>query len=426
MGDRQFMNMAFNALIEPAVDGEGPWNWILTFPGWMPSELQGFNKKFAVRMLSSVTEYELLEPWVDFSEEQPLSIRLRVKRLPAFYFGNIVFPNFLIVAGAFASFAVPADEIADRLSVTVTLMLAAVAFMFIVSTMLPKVSYLTIMDYYILVGFGLLMLMIAENAIAGIEGFTLEYSDDIDLIFAIALGAIWLGIHIVGTVALLRKECLRVTWEEMGEIDKAEDDEAEFVYADSKYVNGKEETTYGKEQWAKYKKFEVLERADLYARDNGIKRTGTFAMKLKKEQQRKATENFNAVEEEEEENKEKETKSEGAEAGAGTSATAYVPSKVEKVASASPSSSAAPKEDEEPIAKEESEKEKEMEAPVMSDEPRQSHGYTETVLVNADEAEVEEPQSPSEVDDEAAEEKPLKGDDAEKADADAESPGYKE
>ena len=80
------------------------------------------------------------------------------------------------------------DEIADRLSVTVTLMLAAVAFMFIVSTMLPKVSYLTIMDYYILVGFGLLMLMIAENAIAGIEGLQ-DYSDDIDLICAIVFGS---------------------------------------------------------------------------------------------------------------------------------------------------------------------------------------------------------------------------------------------
>ncbi len=104
--DRQFMNMAFNALIEPTIEGEGQWNWILEYPDWMPSELKDFNKPFAVRMLSSVTEYELLEPWVDFSGEQPLSIRLRVNRLPAFYFGNIVFPNFLIVAGSAISVSV--------------------------------------------------------------------------------------------------------------------------------------------------------------------------------------------------------------------------------------------------------------------------------------------------------------------------------
>ena len=140
-------------------------------------------------MISSITEYELLEPWVDFSTTQPLSIRLRVNRLPAYYFGNIIFPNFLIVAGCFSAFVIPREDIADRLSVTVTLMLAAVAFRFIVSTMLPKVSYLTIMDYYLLVGFVALILMIAENAIVGIPALD-ESGAAIDLWCALIFGGI--------------------------------------------------------------------------------------------------------------------------------------------------------------------------------------------------------------------------------------------
>ncbi len=79
-----------------------------------------------------------------------------------------MFLMFLILLfRAFSTFAIPRGEIADRLSVTVTLMLAAVAFQFIVSTMLPKVSYLTVMDYYMLSGFVMLILMVLENAVCG-------------------------------------------------------------------------------------------------------------------------------------------------------------------------------------------------------------------------------------------------------------------
>lgn len=53
------MNMEFNAMIDPILEDEGQWNWILEFPDWMPEELKEFDKKFAVRMLSSVTEYEV-------------------------------------------------------------------------------------------------------------------------------------------------------------------------------------------------------------------------------------------------------------------------------------------------------------------------------------------------------------------------------
>eukprot|EP01084_Bolivina_argentea_P088523 159826_1 len=164
--DRQFLGMDFNGWVK-----KGNWNWIPNiYPSWVPKE---FHKTFAVRMLSSITEYEMLSPWIDFNvEEQPLSIQLRVDRLPGFYFGSIILPNFLIVLAAFASFPIPIDDsdkqfISDRLSVSVTLMLTAVAFRYVVTDQLPKVAYLTIMDYYLLFGFIMLTGLIAENAIVG-------------------------------------------------------------------------------------------------------------------------------------------------------------------------------------------------------------------------------------------------------------------
>ena len=103
-----------------------------------------------------------------------------MNRKPKFYFGNIVFPNFLIVGGCFGAFVINRDEVADRLSVTVTLMLAAVAFRFVVSEYLPRVSYLTYMDYYLLTGFVSLVLLIFENAFAGSSRLTPEQADSMD------------------------------------------------------------------------------------------------------------------------------------------------------------------------------------------------------------------------------------------------------
>ena len=52
---------------------------------------------------------------------------------------------------------------ADRLSVTLTLMLTAVAYKFIVASALPQVSYLTSLDTYVLVCFLFLFLISVEN-----------------------------------------------------------------------------------------------------------------------------------------------------------------------------------------------------------------------------------------------------------------------
>ena len=100
---------------------------------------------------SSITEYEMLSPWIDFSGEQPLSIRLRVERQPGYYFGSIILPNFLIVVAAFAVFPIKIDDeessVADRLSISVTLMLTAVAFKYVITEQLPKVHSATFQHF---------------------------------------------------------------------------------------------------------------------------------------------------------------------------------------------------------------------------------------------------------------------------------------
>ena len=50
------------------------------------------------------------------------------------------------------------DEFADRMSTTLTLFLAAVAFLYVVGEALPKISYLTLLDKAMLVAFAAIFL----------------------------------------------------------------------------------------------------------------------------------------------------------------------------------------------------------------------------------------------------------------------------
>ena len=111
-------------------------------------------------------------------------------------------------------------SVADRLSVTITLMLSAVAFRFVVSSMLPKVSYLTWMDYYILLGFVALIIMVGENAIVGFEQISEENAAYVDLVLGGLFGIIWVAVHIAIAWVMLSENAARIPWEVMDQLDK--------------------------------------------------------------------------------------------------------------------------------------------------------------------------------------------------------------
>ncbi|XP_072021155.1 acetylcholine receptor subunit alpha-type acr-7-like [Amphiura filiformis] len=91
-----------------------------------------------------------------------------VERKSAYYLWNVALIVLLIVVLSFTSFAVSPDEPANRLGVTLTLLLTAVAFKFVVSQSLPTISYLTILDKYVLLGLVIQCLMVGQNALASI------------------------------------------------------------------------------------------------------------------------------------------------------------------------------------------------------------------------------------------------------------------
>ena len=88
-----------------------------------------------------------------------------IRRRYSYYLTNIVFMMFLISLLSFTTFFIDPDSTGDRLSVILTLLLTAVTFKFVVSQSLPPVSYLTVLDWYVLTSVIFIFAVALENSI---------------------------------------------------------------------------------------------------------------------------------------------------------------------------------------------------------------------------------------------------------------------
>jgi len=135
-------------------------------------------------------------------------IRCNVKRKNGYYLWNIAMIIFLIDMLSFCSFSVDVSEPSDRLSVTLTLLLTAVAFKFVVSQSLPTISYLTLLDKYVLSGLVFLCCMAIQNAVVAV----IPSPDDQKLFDRICLYvgvSCFLCVHIVGLIFVVIKSKAR-------------------------------------------------------------------------------------------------------------------------------------------------------------------------------------------------------------------------
>ena len=80
-----------------------------------------------------------------------LEIYLKGKRYWKPYFVQIIMMMMIMSLASLLSFTIDKDDAGDQLAFSSTLFLTKVAFQFALSTMLPKLSYLTILDEYILI-----------------------------------------------------------------------------------------------------------------------------------------------------------------------------------------------------------------------------------------------------------------------------------
>jgi hypothetical protein len=81
------------------------------------------------------------------------------------YADDIILPQAMLTLMATTSLLVPRDSLGERLGITLTMVLASIAFKSTVNASTPEIAYLTLVDLYILINFGfLIVLLIADLA----------------------------------------------------------------------------------------------------------------------------------------------------------------------------------------------------------------------------------------------------------------------
>lgn len=107
-----------------------------------------------------LTHWERSDEGVSYAT---LNVFVTLSRKPGFYLWNVALPLCFLITLAFISVFLPAEDLPNRLQITLTLLLTLVAFKFVVSQYLPATSYQTWLDLYVTSGFTLLFVLAAQN-----------------------------------------------------------------------------------------------------------------------------------------------------------------------------------------------------------------------------------------------------------------------
>lgn len=92
-------------------------------------------------------------------------IELVMSRNYGFYVWRVFAIQILIVVLSFLVFLHAADHFGERMGFSLTLFLAAVAASFVTAGLIPRISYLTLLDYFMLGSYVLIFLTVVENAL---------------------------------------------------------------------------------------------------------------------------------------------------------------------------------------------------------------------------------------------------------------------
>jgi len=165
------------------------------------------------------------------------AVSMALERRSSYYLWNICLPYFLLGLLALFSYAIPLTDIetnlvadpSSRFNFTMTLILTAVAFKFVTSGLVPKTSYLTLLDKYALGGFFFIVivmlkdLILALNVIFSEENISVRALKRSDLYFTSAWGLMWILMHIFLLVAHSYKS-IQIPWEKV-EASQGEDEQ---------------------------------------------------------------------------------------------------------------------------------------------------------------------------------------------------------
>lgn len=92
---------------------------------------------------------EGLNNWISPAVE----INLIVDRKSSYYVFKIILPILILLSLLFCSILIPPIQLESKLTLTVVCFLALIAYIFVIDDNVPKLSYMTLMDFFILISF---------------------------------------------------------------------------------------------------------------------------------------------------------------------------------------------------------------------------------------------------------------------------------
>jgi len=82
-----------------------------------------------------------------------VKMEIEIERKSIYYLFKIILPIILILIICWSSVWIDPKEIESRLTITIVCLLSLIAYNFVIDSELPKLEYLTVMDYIILVSY---------------------------------------------------------------------------------------------------------------------------------------------------------------------------------------------------------------------------------------------------------------------------------
>lgn len=155
------------------------------------------------------------------------NFQILLTRNPFFYLFNIVLVNFAIVLISLSVVAIDVTDYASRLGILITSVLTAVAFKFVTGSWVPNVSYLTLLDKYIIFAFVVLSVVVFESFVVALFPDDAYHAATVldDVIMAI-IATVWVLLHVLIAVGA-RTGWFYIPWERVLEDDNAQ---SQWVY----------------------------------------------------------------------------------------------------------------------------------------------------------------------------------------------------
>ncbi|KAK7116118.1 hypothetical protein V1264_001857 [Littorina saxatilis] len=144
-----------------------------------------------------------------------ITVRTYAIRRAGFFVWNVLAIMVLISSLSLCTFAVERTLPQNRLQLSFTLVLTGIAFKFVVGQSLPKISYLTILDKYILGSMALMHVVSVWHAVITRVSGHRELADDMDdwafVIFVLVFGFYNVGFAVYMVVKIyLKRKCITI------------------------------------------------------------------------------------------------------------------------------------------------------------------------------------------------------------------------